>query len=159
MDFLRLSFSYDELFFLCCVLLITSVLLALILCGLWLKKSKKSRREAYEKANRDFKFCLPDRENSFVRDRLKGDLQSAEEAKKQAAAVPIKDLDLRLDYTRKTLTKLKASPLTPADRLEVNRISKTVTFYALKNALSPVETRALNDCFSRLLKLCAKYAV
>lgn len=159
MEFLRFSFSYNQLYFLCCALAAICLFLMLVLFVVWTKKRKKSRREAYEKADRDFKFTLPDRENSFVRDRLKGDLQNADEAKKQSAAVLMKDLDLRLDYTRKTITKLKASPLTPADRLEVNRISKTVTFYALKNALSPIETRALNDCFSRLLKLCAKYAV
>lgn len=159
MEFLRFSFSYGQLFYLCCALAAACFFLSLILFIIFVKARKKSRRETYEKADREFKFSLPEKENSFVRDRLKGDLQDAEESKKQSSAVQIKDLDVRLDYTRKTLAKLKASSLTPADRLEVNRISKTVTFYALKNALSPIETRALNDCFSRLLKLCAKYTI
>ena len=157
MDSLR--FSYNELVALCGVLGSLCLILSLILVVVWLKKRRNYRRESYQTADRELKFTLPDKENSFVRDRLKGDLKSEDERKKQETFTPLKDMDIRLDYTRKTITKLKASQLTPADRLEVNRISKTVTFFALKNALSPSETRSLNDCFSRLLKLCAKYAV
>jgi hypothetical protein len=130
-----------------------------ILLKIWLKKRRERRIEGYRKADREMRFTLPDKENSFVRERLKGTLKTEDEQKKQESFTQLKDMDIRLDYTRKTITKLKASSLTPADRLEVNRISKTVTFFALKNALSPSETRSLNDCFSRLLKLCAKYAV
>ena len=101
---------------------------------------------------------LPQRDNTFIRERLNGALKQDEKTRPQDAVL-LNDMDLRLDYTRKTIAKLKASALSPADRLEVNRISKTVTFFALKNALSPVETRSLNDCFARLLKLSAKYAV
>ena len=111
-----------------------------------------------EKVSKEFSFSLPDRENSFIRDRLRGELRPEKEQKTQDTVL-LKDLDLRLDYTRKTVAKLKALELTPADRLEVNRISKTVTFYALKNALSPSETRSLNDCFARLLKLTTKYTI
>ncbi len=157
MDFLRLS--YGQLLFLCGAFGAGCLISAIILIGAWLKKRRRARIERYQKSDRAVQFTLPDKENSFVRDRLKGTLKSEEERKKQENFTPLKDLDIRLDYTRKTITKLKASPLTPADRLEVNRISKTVTFFALKNALSPSETRSLNDCFARLLKLCAKYAV
>ena len=157
MDFLR--FSYGQLLFLCGALGAGCLILAIILSGIWLKSRRAARIERFQKADRAVQFTLPDKENSFVRDRLKGPLKSEEGQKKQENFTPLKDMDIRLDYTRKTITKLKASSLTPADRLEVNRISKTVTFFALKNALSPSETRSLNDCFSRLLKLCAKYAV
>lgn len=157
MSFLR--FSYGQLLFLCGALTLGCLILLGILLKIWLKKRRERRIEGYRKADREMRFTLPDKENSFVRERLKGTLKTEDEQKKQESFTQLKDMDIRLDYTRKTITKLKASSLTPADRLEVNRISKTVTFFALKNALSPSETRSLNDCFSRLLKLCAKYAV
>ena len=157
MSFLR--FSYGQLLFLCGALASGCLILSSILLRIWVKKRREARIERYRKADRAVQFTLPDKENSFVRERLKGALKSEDEQKGQESFTQLKDMDIRLDYTRKTITKLKASSLTPADRLEVNRISKTVTFFALKNALSPSETRSLNDCFSRLLKLCAKYAV
>ncbi|MBR2341000.1 MAG: hypothetical protein IKA72_01145 [Clostridia bacterium] len=154
-----LNFSYNQLEWICGVLFCLSLVLTGVLCAMALFKYRKMRIERFKKATREFSFALPDRENTFIRERLRGELQSETEKKPQPNAVLMKDLDVRLDYTRKTVAKLKALQLTPADRLEVNRISKTVTFYALKNALSPSETRSLNDCFARLLKLTAKYAV
>lgn len=154
-----LNFSYGQLRALCGVFFLLNILLTGVLGGLAFAQYRKKKFDRFKKATTDFSFTLPDRENSFVRERLKGELAPEEGRKSQSAAVLMKDLDVRLDYTRKTVAKLKALELTPADRLEVNRISKTVTFYALKNALSPSETRALNDCFSRLLKLTTKYAV
>ena len=154
-----LNFSYNQLEIVCGVLFCISIVLTGILCAFALLKIKRSKVERFKKASREFSFALPDRENAFVRDRLNSGLRPETEKKEQADAVLMKDLDVRLDYTRKTVAKLKALELTPADRLEVNRISKTVTFYALKNALSPSETRSLNDCFARLLKLTTKYAV
>ncbi len=158
MSSLRLNFSYNELAFACCFLLFYCLVLSSILFFFCLKKRKEVRQKKWQTAKNEFQFTLPDKDNSFVRERLTGTLK-ADSENKQQGVVLLKDMDLKLDYTRKTLAKLKASSLTPADRLEVNRISKTVTFFALKNALSPTETRSLNDCFSRLLKLSAKYAV
>ena len=154
-----LNFSYNQLEVICGILFLLSIVLTGILCAIAVIKYKRMKIERFKKATREFSFSLPDRENSFVRDRLRGELRPENEKKANADAVLMKDLDLRLDYTRKTVAKLKALELTPADRLEVNRISKTVTFYALKNALSPSETRSLNDCFARLLKLTTKYAI
>lgn len=154
-----LNFSYGQLGTLCCIFLGLNIFSFGVLGGLAVSKYKRKKYERLKSITQSFSYTLPDRENSFVRERLKGALVPEEESKKQTATVLMKDLDVRLDYTRKTVAKLKALELTPADRLEVNRISKTVTFYALKNALSPSETRALNDCFARLLKLTTKYVV
>ena len=153
------NFSYSQLEVVCGVMFCISIILAGILCAIAVFKYRRMKIERFKKASKEFSFSLPDRENSFVRDRLRAELRPESEKKDQANAVLLKDLDLRLDYTRKTVAKLKALELTPADRLEVNRISKTVTFYALKNALSPSETRSLNDCFARLLKLTTKYTI
>ena len=153
------NFSYSQLENICGALFLVSVLLVGVLCALAILKFRRMKIERFKKATREFSFTLPDRENSFVRDRLRGELAPESENKTQSSAVLMKDLVARLDYTRKTVAKLKALELTTADRLEVNRISKTVTFYALKNALTPSETRSLNDCFARLLKLTTKYAI
>ena len=155
---LFLAISYATLRCFCYVLGSLCALQFFVITHFFLQNRKKRKREKFESAQRDLKFTLPDRENAFVRDRLKGSLRPMEEKTQEPTAL-LKDFEIKLDYTRKTIVKLKASELTPADRLEVNRISKTVTFYALKNALSPVEVRSLNDCFSRLLKLTAKYAI
>ena len=152
------NFSYSQLEVVCGVMFCISIILAGILCAIAVFKYRRMKIERFKNASKEFSFSLPDRENSFVRDRLRAELRPATEQKTQDAVL-LKDLDLRLDYTRKTVAKLKALELTPADRLEVNRISKTVTFYALKNALSPSETRSLNDCFARLLKLTTKYTI
>ena len=152
------NFSYSQLEIVCGVLFFVSILLAGILCAIAVFKYRRMKIERFRKVSKEFSFSLPDRENSFIRDRLRGELRPEKEQKTQDVVL-LKDLDLRLDYTRKTVAKLKALELTPADRLEVNRISKTVTFYALKNALSPSETRSLNDCFARLLKLTTKYTI
>lgn len=158
MGSLRFNFSYNQLAWVCCFLLVYCLILSSVVLFLCLKKRKEVRQKKWKTAQREFEFALPDKDNSFVRERLTGPLKADGENKEQGVVL-LKDMDLKLDYTRKTLAKLKALSLTPADRLEVNRISKTVTFFALKNALSPTETRSLNDCFSRLLKLSAKYAV
>lgn len=158
MGSLRFNFSYNQLAWVCCFLLVYCLILSSVVLFLCLKKRKEVRQKKWKTAQREFEFALPDKDNSFVRERLTGALKADSENKEQGVVL-LKDMDLKLDYTRKTLAKLKALSLTPADRLEVNRISKTVTFFALKNALSPTETRSLNDCFSRLLKLSAKYAV
>lgn len=158
MNDLRLYFSYGQLAFLCFLLLAISLLLSLTLFILGAKARKRAKLKRWQATEKDYRFTLPERDNTFIRERLNGELKRDEKTRPQNAVL-LKDMDLRLDYTRKTIAKLKASALTPADRLEVNRISKTITFFSLKNALSPVETRSLNDCFSRLLKLSAKYAV
>ncbi len=154
-----LNFSYHQLETICGVLFCFTIVLTGILCALAILKHKRMKIERLKKVTREFSFALPDRENSFIRERLRGELRPQQEKKSQSDAVLMKDLDVHLDYTLKTVAKLKTLELTPADRLEVNRISKTVTFYSLKNALSPSETRSLNDCFSRLLKLTTKYAI
>ena len=157
-----LAVIYVNLTYICFALSAVCLLQLTLLVWLFYKKRVRDKREKFKQADRDLKFTLPERENTFVRDRLKGSLRPQEENGEGTpanATALLKDLDVRLEYTRKTISKLKASVLTPADRLEINRISKTVTFYALKNALSPSETRTLNDCFSRLLKLAVKYAV
>lgn len=158
MNDLRLVLSYSQLAVICSILLGLSLISYVALGVIWTKNKKRAKAKRWKDTEKEYRFTLPQQDNTFIRERLNGALKQDEKTRPQDAVL-LKDMDLRLDYTRKTIAKLKASALSPADRLEVNRISKTVTFFALKNALSPVETRSLNDCFARLLKLSAKYAV
>ena len=151
------NFSYAQLVKICMFLGCACFIFCLVLIAILTVFFKDRKRKQLEGVERELQFTLPDRDNSYVRERLQGPLKSEEERKRVEIAVTMKEMDVRLEYVRRTISKLKALPLTPADRLAVNRISKTVTFYGLKNALAPDETRRLNDCFASLLKMQAKY--
>ena len=62
-------------------------------------------------------------------------------------------------HVKSLLLKLDESPLSPAERLEIKGICEL--FAARINTVdySFEELRELNDAFSRILKLSAKYAV
>ena len=97
------NFSYAELRTLCFVFFLLSIFSIGILGGLALAIYKRKKIERFKNVAKSFSFTLPDRENSFVRDRLKGPLLPEEERKKQTETVLMKDLDVRLDYTKKTV--------------------------------------------------------
>ena len=99
---------------------------------------------------------MPDRENAFLRDRLNGPL------KPQTGDTPeFNPLEARLEFSHaeKLLSKVKASPLTPADRLETQALARRLTGLMEKDRLTKGEVSALNDCLLELLKTAAKYAV
>lgn len=105
-------------------------------------------------------FTLPDKENSFVRDRLNTSLHVEEEVPDGTQReYDMDESKLRLNHVRDMLAKLKAAPLAPGDRLESEEISRLITLYATKNRLTAKEIRDLNDCLSAILKMTAKYAL
>ena len=126
-----------------------------------LKKKEKDRlrREKKLQESRQAMFTLPDRENTFVRDRLNTSLQAAGEEKSEGEEYDLEESKLRLNHVREMLAKLKSAPLSPGDRLETEGISRLITLYATKNLLSAKEIRDLNDCLSAVLKMTAKYAL
>ena len=99
-------------------------------------------------------FTLPDKENSFIRERLQTTLLQKEHTEEDFSP-----LDLQMEYVRKSIQKLKSAKLSPADRLAVENYSRIITAYMSAEKLSAQELCALNDVFSSLLKLSAKYAV
>lgn len=143
------------------VLLITSGALFYLCLLLILNKKEKERlrREKKLQESREEIFTLPDRENTFVKDRLNTSLQAVGEEKRDAEEYDLEESRLRLNHVRGLLTKLKAAPLSPGDRLEIEGISRLITLYATKNLLSAKEIRDLNDCLSAVLKMTAKYAL
>ncbi len=143
------------------ILLIALEALFYLFLLLVLKKKEKDRlrREKKLQESRQAMFTLPDRENTFVRDRLNTSLQAAGEEKSEGEEYDLEESKLRLNHVREMLAKLKSAPLSPGDRLETEGISRLITLYATKNLLSAKEIRDLNDCLSAVLKMTAKYAL
>ncbi|MBQ8884923.1 MAG: hypothetical protein IJY62_00900 [Clostridia bacterium] len=118
---------------------------------------RRSNKRAKNKIDRTEVFTLPDRENTFVRDKLNTTLNYVSE--QRADDYNMEEERLRLDFVRTLLQKLKKAPLSVGDRLEVNAVSQKITRYALQNRLTTEETRDLNDGFSLILKMSAKYSL
>lgn len=80
-----------------------------------LKKKEKDRlrREKKLQESRQAMFTLPDRENTFVRDRLNTSLQAAGEEKSEGEEYDLEESKLRLNHVREMLAKLKSAPLSP----------------------------------------------
>ena len=116
-------------------------------------KAKRRREGEKSRVEKETVFTLPDRENTFLKDRLRTRLNPAPEN----TMVEMKDV--KIAPVRVLIGKLKALPLSPAERLGVSAFSRKVTEYALKERLESEEASALNDGFSSLLKLAAKYGV
>ncbi len=123
------------------------------------KERRRARREERAKERRRAVFTLPDKENTFVRDRLNTSLRADEEPQEEEGEYDLEESKLRLKHVREMLAKLKAAPLSPSDRLETEGISRLITLYATKNRLTTKEVRDLNDCLSAILKMTAKYAL
>lgn len=121
-----------------------------------IRVARRRRREGRKAWERRAVFTLPERENTFLRDRLNGPLKPQESG---APDFDPTEAKLELSHARKLLSKVKAAKLTPADRLETQALSRRLTGYADKERLSKEEVSALNDCLLELLKTAAKYAV
>ena len=137
------------------LLVIGSFFYLLLLAFLKIKETRRARREKRARESRQAMFTLPDKENSFVRDRLNTSLHVEEEVPDGTQReYDMDESKLRLNHVRDMLAKLKAAPLAPGEE-----ISRLITLYATKNRLTAKEIRDLNDCLSAILKMTAKYAL
>ena len=158
--YLSLRFTYKDTAVFGILLIALDALFYLFLLHILKRKEKdRLRREKKLQESRQAMFTLPDRENTFVRDRLNTSLQAAGEEKSEGEEYDLEESKLRLNHVREMLAKLKSAPLSPGDRLETEGISRLITLYATKNLLSAKEIRDLNDCLSAVLKMTAKYAL
>lgn len=158
--YLSLRFTYNDTIVFGILLIALDALFYLFLLLILKRKEKdRLRREKKLQESRQAMFTLPDRENTFVRDRLNTSLQAAGEEKSEGEEYDLEESKLRLNHVREMLAKLKSAPLSPGDRLETEGISRLITLYATKNLLSAKEIRDLNDCLSAVLKMTAKYAL
>lgn len=118
-----------------------------------LRKAIAERKKNRAEIARRVQYTLPQRENGYVRERLNTALHISDghDCAKQA--------HVRLGYARVLLGKVKAAPLTVAERLQTEEMDKTFALYRGKSLWTAEELRSLNDLCAALLKLSAKYAV
>lgn len=69
----------------------------------------------------------------------------------------VEERGMKLSHVISLLDKLKREKLTPADRLEVEMLSRSVTG-AETRPLTDSQTDELSDCLSAVLRLTAKYS-
>ena len=123
----------------------------------------RQRRKKRAEILRKLQFTLPDKENDFVRSRLQTALQAQGVNSPQMSTGNEKQEEntelFRLEYVKKLLTKLKNAPLTKAERLEMDEMTKLLSAYLKKSKWTSEDVRVVNELFSCLLKLSAKYAV
>lgn len=122
-----------------------------LFCALSVRAIVAERKRRRAELGRRLQFTLPDRENSYIRARLNTALQTGQDEAVNG--------QINLAYARGLLAKIKEAPLSRAERLETDEMSKLMAFYIQKEKWSASDLSAVNDAFSRLLKLSAKYAV
>lgn len=135
--------------------LVSSVFYLLLQFTLSAKEKKRLRRLQREELRRQLIYTLPEKDNSFIRERLNTVLQS------EPSAVPETESSLQFSfgYAKKLTAKLKEAPLSLAERVQADEMAKAFALCEGKNRWSAEDARRLNDTFSALLKLSAKYNV
>ena len=147
-----------------CIAFGIAVLASVIVSSFWYfltlfvwgcRKRMQARRARRAEITRRLQYSLPDRENSYVRARLNTVLQVPQhDYKKLGDGEPV-----RLAYAKKLLARVREEELSAAERLQTEDIGKTFALYLQKPRWNNEDLRVVNDTFSALLKLSAKYAV
>ncbi len=119
-------------------------------------QERKKRRAA---TARRLKYTLPDRENSYVRARLNTALKAETGEEPKLLGGEKQSVGLRLGYTRKMLARVREAALSPVERLDVEEMARLLALYVGKEKWSGADVKAINEMFSRLLKLSAKYEI
>ena len=127
------------------------LLLILVIKGI--ARQRRKKRESI--IPKEVFFTLPDRENRYLQQRLANEL----DVSRWVHSEQKQSLSLPFSYAKQLLMRVVTAPLSPAERLEVDLLRAKLEDYFLQNGFSAKEVRELNDCFARLLKLSAKYAV
>lgn len=120
----------------------------------FIAREKKWARYAERRAElRKLQYCLPDRENTYVQARVNSVLN----ANCGEDLPEVEQIDF--GYARKLLSALREKPLSVGERLQAEDIGKSFGVYLQKPRWSVADLRAVNNAFSALMKLCAKYSV
>ncbi len=127
-------------------------ILAVLIAGVaWLRYRKRKKR-AREKYRREIEYALPDRENTFVRDRLQ-----------TALRVPPKEeyrveTDFCFTHAQTLAVRIgESARATQIEKLELEETLRMIESYENKTRFSASDVRRINDAFNRILKLSAKY--
>ena len=119
-----------------------------------------AKQKAWERCAREFEqarrlqYGLPDRENAYVQERLNTVLRMDGQEEDLAVAERVD-----LGYAKKMLSAVLEQPLSAGERLQAEDVGKSLGLYMQKSKWSAADLRAVNDVFSVLMKLCAKYSV
>ncbi len=121
------------------------------------RKGIKKRREMRKAIERKLKYTLPDKDNAFIRSRLNTVLKTPDNEEEQEKTQAEKYF--RLEYARKLLNAVKNASVSVAERLEVAELLVFFETYLKKEEWNISDLKTVNDAFSRVLKLSAKYSV
>lgn len=118
------------------------------------KEKIRLKKALKEQAKRTLQFTLPDKENAFIRERLQQALNTTDAENTQKAQTCFEFL-----YAQKLLVKISEKALNTPERLEILEMQKFFSAHLQQPTWNVNDVRAVNDCFSRILKLSAKYEV
>ena len=134
----------------------------LLTCALIIRAVVLRRKKRRAEILRKVQYTLPEKDNSYIRSRLNTALNAANVPTHKEMPLPkdegVKE-DFQAGYARKLLAKLQEAPLTKAERLEMQEVSRLFSAYLKKSRWTVEDVRLINDMFSYLLKISAKYAL
>ncbi len=133
----------------------------LLTCALIIRATYLRRKKRRDAMLRKVQYALPEKENTYIRARLHTVLKGDGLLDKNGNVLREKGVqeNFRAEYVKKLLMKLQKAPLTKAERLELHEVSLLFSAYLKKSDWTAQDIRALNDIFSYLLKLSAKYTI
>ncbi len=120
-----------------------------------LKERARARKKARAEKSRQLEYTLPQKENTFIRERLHTTLREEENSQTTFG----EEIEFRFAYANALLNKIRAQTLSVAERLETNELAKVLALYKEKGTYVNEDVRLLGETFSRVLKLAAKYGV
>ena len=136
---------------------------ALLTCALIIRTSILRRRKRRMELLRKVQYTLPEKDNTYIRERLNTALKSANAPLYKSSDNAVKELgnkeNFQTDYAGKLLQKVQEAPLTKAERMEMEEVSRLFSAYLKKSRWTVDDVRLMNDMFSYLLKISAKYSV
>ena len=112
----------------------------------------EKRLRQKEQAEKEL-YVLPERRNEFLRDRLQTGL-----CKREEELIKTEEA-FEWSYVQKTIEKLQAAPLSPADRVTVEKLAEEVAEGRVQTQMSKAQLHLVNESFASILKLAAKYVV
>ena len=140
----------------------TAFVYVLLTCALIIRAVVLRRKKRRAEILRKVQYTLPEKDNSYIRSRLNTALNAANVPTHKEMPLPkdegVKE-DFQAGYARKLLAKLQEAPLTKAERLEMQEVSRLFSAYLKKSRWTVEDVRLINDMFSYLLKISAKYAI
>ena len=119
--------------------------------ALSLRKRRMEKRKMRIEEKRQLCFTLPDKDNAFLRDRLRLSLRDE--------ALSGEGVLARLHYAKGMLVKLKGKSLSPTEKMDIEEMSAFIALLSKKGRWTVAEQKGINETLARLLKLAAKHEI